>query len=132
MLQSGRVCAKLPARDFGRARRFYVETLGFLPTVEGDGYVRFDCGDGSSFLVFSSSGKASGDHDQCGWVVDDIDAEIGELRRRGIMFEEFPGYEFADGVRIGPNVRSVWFRDTEGNLLNVRSGTPPWGRIDRS
>jgi len=102
------------------------------PTVEGDGYVRFDCGDGSSFLVFSSSGKASGDHDQCGWVVDDIDAEIGELRRRGITFEEFPGYEFADGVRIGPNVRSAWFRDTEGNLLNVRSDTPPWGRIDRS
>ena len=124
MLQDGQVYAKLPASDMARARRFYVETLGFRPTWEGEGFARFVCAGGSSFLLFASSGRASGDHDQCGWVVEDIDAEVAELRRRGIALEEFPGYRFEDGIRVDPAGRSAWFRDTEGNLLNVRSNTP--------
>ena len=124
MLQDGQAYAKLPASDFDRARRFYVETLGFEPTFEGQGFVRFVCGGGSSFLVFASSGKASGDHDQCGWVVDDIEAEVAELRRRGIAFEEFAGATFVDGIRDDPAGRSAWFRDSEGNLLNLRSNAP--------
>jgi catechol 2,3-dioxygenase-like lactoylglutathione lyase family enzyme len=132
MLQDGHAYAKLPASDLERARRFYVDTLGFLPTAEGPGFLRFQCGGESSFLVFSSSGRASGDHDQCGWVVDDIDAEVAELRRRGVVFEEFPGYVFEDGVRVDPAGRSAWFRDTEGNLLNLRSNFPRNGAAGRS
>jgi catechol 2,3-dioxygenase-like lactoylglutathione lyase family enzyme len=124
MLQDGNVYAKLPASDFERARRFYVATLGLRPTFEGEGWVRFVCAGGSSFLVFASSGKASGDHDQCGWVVDDVEAEAADLRARGIAFEEFPGYRFVDGIRIDPAGRSAWFRDSEGNLLNIRSNAP--------
>lgn len=96
-LRNGNVYAKLPAQDFDRARQFYVDTLGLRPTWEGDGYVRFDCASGSSFLVFASSGKSSGDHDQCGWIVDDIEAEVADLRRRGVMFEEFGGATFVGG-----------------------------------
>jgi catechol 2,3-dioxygenase-like lactoylglutathione lyase family enzyme len=121
MLQDGAAYAKLPASDFSRARRFYVDILGFRPTLEGDGFARFVCAGGSSFLVFASSGKASGDHDQCGWVVDDIEAEVAELRRRGIAFEEFPGATFVAGIREDRAGRSAWFRDSEGNLLNIRS-----------
>jgi catechol 2,3-dioxygenase-like lactoylglutathione lyase family enzyme len=125
MLQDGQVYAKLPASDFERARRFYVETLGFRPTFEGPGYVRFACANGSSFLVFASSGKASGDHDQCGWVVADVEAEVAELRRRGITFEEFGGAAFVEGIRTDPAGRSAWFRDSEGNLLNIRTNASP-------
>jgi catechol 2,3-dioxygenase-like lactoylglutathione lyase family enzyme len=121
MLQDGHVYAKLPAADLGRARRFYVEVLGFRPVAEGPGFLRFRCADGSTFNVFTSSGRASGDHDQCGWVVQDIEAEAAELRRRGVVFEEFPGYEFRDGIARAPHGHVAWFRDSEGNLLNLRS-----------
>jgi catechol 2,3-dioxygenase-like lactoylglutathione lyase family enzyme len=127
MLQDGQPYAKLPASDFGRARRFYVDTLGFRPTREGEGFVRFECAGGSSFIVFASRGKASGDHDQCGWVVDDFEAEVAELRRRGIRFEEFEGYTFAGGIRQDPTGRSVWFGDSEDNLLNIRENAPGAG-----
>ncbi len=121
MLRDGHVYAKLPARDTARARRFYVETLGFQPTSEWAGHMRFDCADGSTFLVFPSSGTASGDHDQCGWIVDDIEAEVADLRRRGITFEEFPDGTYVDGIKADANGWAAWFRDSEGNLLNVRS-----------
>ena len=124
MLQDGHVYAKLPAGDTARARRFYVETLGFEPTSEWEGHMRFDCADGSTFLVFPSSGRPSGDHDQCGWLVDDIEAEVADLRRRGITFEEFPGDTYVDGIRADANGWAAWFRDSEGNLLNVRSLRP--------
>lgn len=121
MLQEGHAYAKLPASDLGRARRFYVDMLGFEPVAEGPGFLQFRCTDGSSFNVFVSSGRASGDHDQCGWVVDDIVAEVADLRRRGVTVEEFPGYAFEDGIATLPNGHVAWFRDSEGNLLNLRS-----------
>jgi extradiol dioxygenase family protein len=121
MLQAAHAYTKLPASDMLRARRFYVEVLGFRPTSESDRHLWFDTADGSSITVFLSSGKASGDHDQCGLVVDDFGAVVAELRRRGIVFQEFPGYTFVGGIAVEGAWRAVWFRDSEGNLLNVRS-----------
>jgi catechol 2,3-dioxygenase-like lactoylglutathione lyase family enzyme len=124
MLRNGHAYAKLPASDAERARRFYVDVLGLQPAWERQGHMWFDMEDGSSVLVFPSSGKASGDHDQAGWVVDDIDAEVTGLRRRGITFEEFPGNSYVDGITDDGHWRAAWFRDSEGNLLNVRSKAP--------
>jgi catechol 2,3-dioxygenase-like lactoylglutathione lyase family enzyme len=127
MLRNCHAYAKLPASDAERARHFYVEVLGLQPGWEARGHMWFDMADGSSLLVFPSSGKASGDHDQCGWVVDDIDAEVADLRGRGITFEEFPGNTYIDGITADGYWRTAWFRDSEGNLLNVRSKTPRGG-----
>jgi catechol 2,3-dioxygenase-like lactoylglutathione lyase family enzyme len=132
MIQDCHTYAKLPASDMVRARRFSVETLGLKPVADGPESLRFRNTDGSSFVVFLSSGRASGDHDQCGWVVDDIEAECAGLRRRGVVFEEFPGYEFEDGIAIAPRGRTAWFRDSEGDLLNLRSFDSPTGAPDRS
>jgi hypothetical protein len=92
-----------------------------LPTSESDRHMWFDTADGSSITVFLSSGKASGDHDQCGLMVEDFDAVIADLRCRGIVLEEFPGYSFVDGIAVEGAWRAVWFKDSEGNLLNVRT-----------
>jgi catechol 2,3-dioxygenase-like lactoylglutathione lyase family enzyme len=121
MLRNAHAYAKLPARDPARARAFYVDVLGLTPTWEQDGHLWFDHTDGSSVLVFPSAGRPSGDHDQCGWVVDDVHPEVAELRARGVVFEEFPGRVFVDSVTADGVFEAAWFRDTEGNLLNVRS-----------
>lgn len=123
-LQDAQSYAKLPASDLERARRFYVDTLGLQPAFEGPGWIRFVCGGGTNFLVFLSSGKASGDHDQAGWIVDDIEAEVRDLRARGVTFEEWPGDTFVDCIRDDPSGRAAWFRDSEGNLLNLRWNRP--------
>jgi predicted enzyme related to lactoylglutathione lyase len=56
---------------------------------------------------------------------DDIEAEVADLRGRGITFEEFAGATLVGGIREDPAGRTAWFRDSEGNLLNVRSNRPP-------
>jgi catechol 2,3-dioxygenase-like lactoylglutathione lyase family enzyme len=121
MLQNAHAYVKLPASDAQRAKRFYVDILGFTPQWEMNGHLWLNHADGSSILVFPSTGKASGDHDQCGWVVDDIEAEVSDLRSRGVVFEEFPGRRFVDGIAVDGPFMAAWFRDSEGNLLNVRS-----------
>jgi catechol 2,3-dioxygenase-like lactoylglutathione lyase family enzyme len=128
MLRNGTVATRLPAQDLERARAFYAEKLGLEPAEEREGGLRYVCG-GCEFALFESVGRASGDHTQMGWEVDDIDATVGELRARGVVFEEydFPGLETVDGIADirgnypskGSGERAAWFRDSEGNMLGI-------------
>ena len=121
MLSQARTHATLPAADLGRARRFYEDVLGFTPARIAPGGVFYATGEGTQFFLFPSSGKASGSHTQIGFRVADIEAEVADLRRRGVTFEayDFPGFDKASSIASFPANRSAWFRDTEGNLLGV-------------
>jgi predicted enzyme related to lactoylglutathione lyase len=129
MLQNGIVAARIPAQDLQRAKRFYLEKLGLSPAEERPGGIRYECAAGS-FALFESAGTASGRHTQMGWQVDDIDATVRELRRRGVVFEEYdlPGLKTVDGIAEvagnypsngGIGERAAWFKDSEGNLLGI-------------
>ena len=129
MLKEGRVATRLPARDLARARAFYADKLGLEPAEERKGGLRYVCAAGE-FALFESAGAASGDHTQMGWEVDDIDATVAELRKRGLEFEEVdvPGLKTVDGIaevagnypsKGGKGERAAWFRDSEGNMLGV-------------
>lgn len=112
---------KLPAQDVERARAFYRDVLGFEPVRENHGHLFYECG-GASVLVFPSSGSPSGTHDQLGFVVEDLRAVVGELRGRGVEFEQYeprPGATFEDGVMDMGSVRAAWFKDSEGNLISL-------------
>lgn len=53
--------------------------------------------------------------------MDDLDAEVAELKRRGVIFEEYdlPGIQTVDGVAEWGPLRVCWFKDSEGNILGV-------------
>jgi catechol 2,3-dioxygenase-like lactoylglutathione lyase family enzyme len=128
MLRDARVAARLPARDLGRARRFYAEKLGLEPAEERPGGLLYRCA-GCEFGLFTSAGAASGAATQMGFEVDDIEAVVAELRRRGVVFEEvdLPGLRTVGGIADidgnypskGTGERAAWFRDSEGNLLGI-------------
>ena len=116
---------RLPAQDLERARRFYAERLGLEPVETRAGGLRYECG-GTSFVIFASSGRASGTHTQMSFYVQDVAACVAELRRRGVELLDVEGA--ADGiVDVSGNYpstgasgeRGAWFHDSEGNLLGL-------------
>lgn len=129
MLNTGRVATRLPAEDLDRARRFYAEKLGLDPVDERPGGLLYR-GASGEFALFESVGASPGTFTQMGWEVDDIDATVAALKKRGVVFEEVdaPGLETADGIaEIAGNYpskgargeRAAWFRDSEGNMLGI-------------
>jgi len=61
------------------------------------------------------------------FLVEAIEDEVGELRRRGVTFEEYdlPTLKTVDGVAsVGP-IKGAWFKDPDGNVIGVvRLSTP--------
>lgn len=121
MLKIKEARAAIPAQDIKRARQFYEQKLGLKPSEEQpDGGVFYQVG-ASRFLVFPSRGKASGDHTQMGFDVDDIEAAVGDLKASGVKIEEYdyPDFKTVGGiVAVGPG-KAAWFKDTEGNLIGL-------------
>jgi catechol 2,3-dioxygenase-like lactoylglutathione lyase family enzyme len=123
-----KAATRLPARDLERARRWYAEKLGLHPSGERPGGLRYTIGD-SEFVLFASAGRADGSFTQTGLEVADHKAAVAELRRRGVVFEEYDDGPFAtvDGVVTvegnypdkGIGEYGAWFRDSEGNLLGL-------------
>ncbi len=120
-LQKSQAFVKLPASDIDRAKRFYAEKLGLTPSFElPANHFTFECG-GSLVLVFPSRGRASGDHDQVGWLVDDIEREVRVLRARGVELETYddPGVTWNQEIGDTGVSRFVNFKDSEGNVLSL-------------
>ncbi|MGH2753640.1 MAG: VOC family protein [Actinomycetota bacterium] len=124
MLSEARVQATLPAQDLDRARSFYADKLGLKPVEESPAGLIYECGEGTRFLVFPSSGMPSGDHTQMGFGVTDITAEVEDLRADGVVFEEydFPGMKTVNGIAEVGGDMGAWFKDSEGNLIAVFQG----------
>jgi hypothetical protein len=56
-----------------------------------------------------------------GFATPNVEAEVRELKARGVVFEEYdyPTLKTVDSIAtVGPT-RSAWFRDSEGNILGI-------------
>lgn len=113
--------AKLPARDVERARAFYADKLSLAPFGEHDSHLFYEI-EGSHFMVYPSSGAASGTHDQIGFAVEEVESMVATLRSNGVTFEEYEppqGASATDGIIDFGGVKAAWFKDSEGNLLSI-------------
>jgi catechol 2,3-dioxygenase-like lactoylglutathione lyase family enzyme len=119
MLSDHPAYATLPTADVQTLRRFYEDVLGFVPREENPAGVFYDAGGGTYFIVTRSGGKASGTHTQIGFRVSDIEAEVRDLQRRGVTFEEYENPKTVDGIATIPIGRTAWFRDPDGNLIGM-------------
>lgn len=110
----------LPAADLGRARTYYHDKLGFDPVEEHDGMLIYRAG-GGQFELYETENAGTAQNTQMGWMTDDIDAEVAQLRDHGVVFEEydFPGMKTVDGIVSSDEMKSAWFRDSEGNFICV-------------
>jgi catechol 2,3-dioxygenase-like lactoylglutathione lyase family enzyme len=137
MLSDARVVTRIPVRDLTRARAFYADKLGLEPSEERPGGLLYR-GASGEFALFESAGASPGTFTQMAFDVDDIEAAVAELKRRGVVFEEvdLPGLQTVDGIaevagnypsKGGVGERAAWFRDLDGNMFGIAQAitTPP-------
>jgi predicted enzyme related to lactoylglutathione lyase len=121
MLQDTPLYTYLPARDVSRARAFYEQKLGFRPKREIAGGVVYEFGDRTAAFLYPTPNAGTSKASQAFWQVDDIEREVAELKRRGVVFENYdqPGLKTVDGITVAGGAKAAWFKDSEGNILAV-------------
>jgi catechol 2,3-dioxygenase-like lactoylglutathione lyase family enzyme len=121
VLKNAPITPYIPVADVSRARRFYEGTLGLVPKEEYAGGVIYECGRGTLFFMYPSAGAGTSKASYAFWTVEDIEGEVADLKRRGVVFEEYnmPGLKTENSIATGGGARTAWFRDSEGNILAV-------------
>jgi len=122
MIAAAPASAVLPAKDAARARDFYERVVGLeVEPGPAPGYAFVRAGEGTQFLLYETP-LAPTEATNLALRVGDLKAAMAELRDRGVKFEEYdlPGLKTVDGVAdFGPMGIGAWFKDSEGNTVNV-------------
>lgn len=117
----------LTVRDVDRTLSFYQEALGMRPVVFGDGRRALAFGDQK--LNLHQAGRefepkahvpTPGSVDLCLLTDDPIDDVVAHLRSTGVAVELGPVAK--TGARRP--LRSIYFRDPDGNLIEVANEMP--------
>jgi predicted enzyme related to lactoylglutathione lyase len=120
MLSTSPIRAYIPASDVARARKFYEGIVGLVPKLEYSGGVIYDCG-GSEVFLYPTPNAGTSKASQAFWQVSNVEAEVTDLKSRGVKFEEYdmPGIQMTNSIATGGGAKTAWFKDTEGNILAV-------------
>ena len=121
MLQNSPIVPYIPASDVARARKFYEEKIGLVAKQEIAGGIVYECAGGSWIFLYESSGAGTSKASQAFWQVKDVEAEVAELKARGVRFENYdsPGLRTVDGIATFEPGKAAWFKDSEGNIMAI-------------
>lgn len=105
--------------DIDAARTFYGETLG-LRVSERNGLLTLHIAGDRDTLVYPKPGHTPASYTILNFPVDDIEAAVDELARRGVRFQRYDGLTTDDkGIFRGGGPLIAWFTDPAGNVLSV-------------
>jgi catechol 2,3-dioxygenase-like lactoylglutathione lyase family enzyme len=123
MLGSADLIAFVPTRDPAKARQFYEETLG-LDFISEDRFALVFNAHGTTLRIANVSevkGFKPAPFTIVGWQVTNAGDTAGDLVKKGVQFERFPGMDQdAKGIWKSPSGAKVaWFKDPDGNILSI-------------
>lgn len=121
MLTNSMVAPSLPAVDITRAKKFYEEKLGLKVVMEDPSPgIMFQAGGGTMIYVYQRAATKA-DHTVASFKVENVESEVKELKSKGVKFEEYDlpkmGIKTIHGIATMGNMKSAWFKDSEGNIL---------------
>lgn len=125
MLADKNAAANIPVKDIGRAQKFYEGTLGLKEVGrEGDEVIAYKSGQ-STILVYRSEYAGTNKATTMTWSVgDEVEGLARELKSKGVSFEHYDmdGMKLQGDVHVGHGMKVAWFKDPDGNILNIASG----------
>ncbi len=110
--------------DLTKAKAFYQETLGLNVDRDGVG-LRLHLPGGGTVFAYPKKDHQPATFTILNFEVDNIEAAVDELTRRGVRFEHYEDGPKTDGKGIlrgksqnlGPDI--AWFKDPAGNTMSV-------------
>lgn len=124
MLRDTDAVANLAVKDLTRAKEFYEGVLGFEPVGrEGDELIVYRSGN-TTFNVYRSKEAGTNTATAVTWVVGDkVHDLVQALKAKGVTFEHYdmPGLTLERDVHVGYGMQVAWFKDPDGNILNIVS-----------
>jgi catechol 2,3-dioxygenase-like lactoylglutathione lyase family enzyme len=122
MLGDKDAAANIAVKNLETAKKFYEGTLGLTPVgAEGQEVVVFKSGN-STVYVYKSQYAGTNQATAMTWVVgEDIEGVVQQLKAKGITFEHYdmPGVTRDGDVHVAGDMKVVWFKDPDGNILNI-------------
>ena len=124
MLAKAEAVPMIAVKDIDRARKFYADTLG-LEAREAMGGEVLEVRSGDRVInVYRSQHAGTNKATALTFAVDDIEAEVRELKDKGIFFEQYdmPGLEKKGDLYVAQGMKTTWFKDPDGNILSLFEG----------
>ena len=123
MLGNNPIDVVLLATDLGESKDFYAGKLGLEILTEYEDEIIYKCGGDSRLTVTKSTTGTADEQTQAGWRVDNLAAELAELRSRGVEIQEYDmpemGLKTVDGIADLDFALVAWIVDPHGNALAI-------------
>jgi catechol 2,3-dioxygenase-like lactoylglutathione lyase family enzyme len=102
------------------AKKFYRDALGLSLVEDSPFAIVFDA-NGTTLRVQKVQSVSPAGYTALGWEVDDIQAMVERLSKKGVRFERYEGMpQDKSGVWTSPSGAYVaWFKDCDGNTLSI-------------
>jgi catechol 2,3-dioxygenase-like lactoylglutathione lyase family enzyme len=124
MLGDKDAIANVAVKNLDVAKKFYEGTLGLKQVhVEGGELVVYKSGN-TTLNVYTSRYAGTNKATAVTWTVGDkIEETVRALKAKGVTFEHYdmPGMKVEGDIHIGGDMKVAWFKDPDGNILNVVS-----------
>jgi catechol 2,3-dioxygenase-like lactoylglutathione lyase family enzyme len=111
----------LLATDLEISKEFYAGKLGLEILRESEQEIVYKCGGDSQLAVTKSTTGTADEQTQAGWRVDDLAAELAELRSRGVEIQDYdtPELKTEDGIADLGFALVAWIIDPHKNALAI-------------
>ena len=121
MLGNTKVSAVLCSTDLERSREFYEHKVGLALSPDTvPNHLLFECGDGTTILVYGRPAPNQADHTQVRFWSNNVEVDVRDLESRGVVFEDydFPTFKTVDHIATTAGLgKSAWFKDPDGNTV---------------
>jgi catechol 2,3-dioxygenase-like lactoylglutathione lyase family enzyme len=116
--------ANLAVKNLKVSKKFYEDTLGLMQIdTEEEELIAFKSGN-TTIYVYQSQNAGTNKATAVTWVVgEDLEDIVTKLKAKGVTFEHYdmPDMTRKNDVHIFGDMKVAWFKDPDGNILNITS-----------
>ena len=125
MLADRNAMATIAVKDLAAARKFYEGTLHLQKSgPEDPEMITYKSGN-STIAVYKSQYAGTNKATAATWNVGkEFETIVRALKDAGVKFEHYdmPGGRRDGDIHVFGDFKAAWFKDADGNILNVNSG----------